>query len=242
MLGVASPDIVRSPSGVFVATYDSDPGSVGGGQSKLYYRTSTDLDTWSAPQPLALSVHPAPGDRMIDPALAWTGHGLILGYKYGTASGSTSQHFEIAWSPNGSLNGPWTFVGRPDIVVNGDTIENFEFVAVAGRWHLVATSNTFDQPWMFELSGNPTTPSSWLHWSGGRMIVIPGQSWDSGPGLSSVGYEHANSVFLCNAYSVDGYYYATYSGSDELTQFGGWGHAKIGIARSRDLVHWQIPG
>ena len=31
------------------------------------------------------------------------------------------------------------------------------------------------------------------------MLVIPGQSWDSGPGVSSVGFEHANSVFLCDA-------------------------------------------
>jgi len=237
--GVASPDIVRSPSGTFVATYDSNPDVPTGPQSKLYYRTSSDLTTWSAPEPLAQSLHPAPGDRMIDAAVAWTGQGLILGYKYGTATGSTSQHFEIAWSPTGSLRGPWTAVGRPDIVVDGDTVENLEFVAAAGRWHLVATSNTFDQPWIFTLSGDPTKPSSWLHWTGATMLVIPGQSWDSGPGLSSVGFEHANSVFLCDA---TGYYYATYSGSSELTRFGGWGHAEIGIARSTDLVHWQVPG
>jgi hypothetical protein len=251
--GVASPDIVRSPSGTFVVTYDSNPVVTAGAQSKLYYRTSTDLQTWSAPQPLALSLHPAADDRMIDAALAWTGHGLILGYKYGNAIGSALQHFEIAWSPSGSLSGPWTYVGRPDIVVNGDTIENYEFVAVAGRWHLVATSNTFDQPWMFELatsdgagssanSTNPGMPSSWLHWTKGQMLQIPGQSWDSGTGLSSVNFEHANSVFLCDAHADDGYYYVTYAGSDELTQFGGWGHAKIGIARSKDLVHWQLPG
>ena len=74
------------------------------------------------------------------------------------------------------------------------------------------------------------------------MLVIPGQSWDSGHGLSSVDYEHANSVYLCDAHAADGEYYVTYSGSDELTHFGGWGHAKIGIARSTDLVHWQVPG
>ena len=250
VVGVASPDIVRSPSGVFVATYDSNPDVATGAQSKLYYRTSTDLSRWSAPRPLALSLHPAPGDRMIDAALAWTGHGLILGYKYGSTTGSATQHFEIGWSPSGSVDGPWTLVGRPDIVVHGDTIENFEFVAVSGRWHLVATSNTFDQPWIFELSGDPATPSSWLHWTRGRMLVIPGQAWDSGPGVSSVTFEHANSVFLCDArtrtgahdHTGAGYYYVTYSGSDELAHFGGWGHAKIGIARSTDLVHWQVPG
>jgi len=249
--GVASPDIVRSPSGTFVVTYDSNPDVATGAQSKLYYRTSTDLSRWSAPRPLALTLHPAPGDRMIDATLAWTGHGLILGYKYGSTTGSAVQHFEIAWSPSGSVDGPWRAVGRPDIVVHGDTIENFEFVGIAGRWHLLATSNTFDQPWIFELLGEPAIPSSWLHWTGGRMLVIPGQPWDSGPGISSVTFEHANSVFLCDTRTGTtrstgttgaGYYYVTYAGSDELTHFGGWGHAKIGIARSTDLVHWQVPG
>jgi hypothetical protein len=238
VIGVVSPDIVRSPTGTFVVTYDSGPGEVGGGEPKLYYRTSANLDAWSAPHPLARSLGPAPMDRMIDPALAWTGHGLILGYK----SGTTTQHFEIAWSRSGSLAGPWVSVGRPDITLYGDTVENYEFLSLSGSWHLVATSNTFDQPWLFSLVGNPRDPTSWLHWSAGTEMQIPSQAWDSGPGLSSVSYEHANSVFLCNATATDGYVYATYAGSDELTAFDGWGHAETGIARSTDLIHWQIPG
>jgi hypothetical protein len=238
VIGVVSPDIVRSPTGTFVVTYDSGPGQVGGGEPKLYYRTSANLETWSAPHPLAPGLGPAAADRMIDPALAWTGHGLILGYKAGT----DTQHFEIAWSRSGSLAGPWESVGRPDITLYGDTVENYEFLTLGGRWHLVATSNTFDQPWLFTLSGDPRVPTSWLHWSAGAELQIPSQPWDTGPGLSSVNFEHANSVFLCDATAVDGYYYATYAGSDELTAFDGWGHAEIGIARSSDLVHWQVPG
>jgi hypothetical protein len=238
VLGVVSPDIVRSPTGTFVVTFDSGPGEAGGGEPKLYDRTSTNLETWSAPHQLARSLAPAPTDRMIDPALAWTGHGLILGYK----SGTEMQHFEIAWSRSGSLAGPWVSVGRPDITLYGDTVENYEFLTIGGRWHLVATSNTFDQPWLFTLIGDPATPASWLHWTGGAELQIPSQPWDTGPGLSSVNFEHANSVFLCDAHGADGYYYATYAGSDELTRFDGWGHAEIGIARSRDLVHWQVPG
>jgi len=238
VIGVASPDIVRSPTGTFVATYDSGPGEVGGGRSKLYYRTSRDLQSWSAPHALAPGLAPRPADRMIDPALAWTGHGLILGYKAGT----DVQHVEIAWSPRGSLAGPWVAVGRPDISLYGDTVENLEFLTMNGRWRLVATSNLFDQPWLFSLVGPATTPASWLHWTKGTELQIPAQAWDTGPGLSSVGFEHANSVLLCDARSVDGYVYASYAGSDELTQFGGWGHAKIGLARSTDLVHWQVPG
>lgn len=237
-LGVVSPDIVRSPSGVYVATYESNPGEVGGLPDKTYYRTSSDLERWSAPHELARSLHPAPGDRMIDPSLAWTAHGLIVGYKLG----EDVQHFEIGWSPSGSLDGPWVFVGRPDITVYGDTVENLEFLTVHGAWRLVATSNTLDQPWIFSLVGNPAQPSSWLHWDHGRELQIPSQAWNTGRGISSVGFEHANSVFVCDATAQDGYYYATYAGSDELTHFGGWGHAKIGIARSTDLLHWQVPG
>ena len=240
-VGVASPDVVRAPSGTFVATYDSGPGETGGGQARLYYRTSADLVHWSDPSPLAPGLHRSPGDRLIDPALAWTGHGLVLGYKYGPVSNGTSQHFEIAWSPSGSVSGPWQPVGRPDIVVYGDTVENFEFLTIAGRWWVVATSNRFDQPWMWELVGDPNRLSSWLHWAHGRMLDIPSQPWDRGAGISSVGFERANSVFLCNARDATGYYYATYAGSSELTHFGGWGHAAVGMARSTDLVHWEVP-
>lgn len=237
--GMASPDIVRSPHGRFVVTYDSPPDEQHVAQAKLYYRTSVDLVHWSAPQRLAPELHPQAGVRMIDPALAWTGRGLILGYKVGVTS--QRQAFEIAWSPSGSLQGPWRIVGRPSISVYGDTFENYEFVVIDQQWRLVATSNTGDQPWMFTLGGPPSAPSSWLQWKDAAELDIPSAAWDSGPGVSSVGFEHANSVFLCDVGGKNGFVYATYAGSSELTEFGGWGHAEIGLARSTDLVHWQVP-
>jgi hypothetical protein len=236
-VGVASPDVVRTPSGHFVVTYQSNPAS--SGQDKLYYRTSDDLQRFSAPHPLAASLARAPGDRQIDAALAFTGHGVILGFK--TGSVDSDQHFEVARSASGSLAGPWTLIGRPDITLYNDTIENYEFVVAQGHWDLVATSNELDQPWLFQLDGDPATPSSWLHWSTGRELQVPAQPWDSGQGLTGTGYEQDNSAFLCNSQSTDGYYYLLYAGSHELTQFGGWGHAAIGIARSTDLVHWEVP-
>jgi hypothetical protein len=236
--GMASPDIVRAPSGTFVSTYDSPPNEAGPTQAKLYYRTSSDLVHWSAPHPLAHDLYPSAAQRMIDPALAWTGHGLILAYKVGTTS--ETQAFEIAWSRSGSLSGPWTVVGRPDIRLYDDTIENYELLSIDDRWRLVATSNTLDQPWIFTLSGDPKDPTSWLHWVGGYELQIPAEAWNTGTGISSVNYEHANSAFLCQD-SADGYDYLTYAGSQELTRFGGWGHAQIGVARSKDLVHWSVP-
>jgi hypothetical protein len=236
--GMASPDIVRSPSGMFVVTYDSPPGESGPAQAKLYYRTSSDLVHWSTPHPLAPTLYPDPAVRMIDPALAWSRNGLVLAYKVGTTS--QAQAFEIAWSKSGSLSGPWKVIGRPDIRIYDDTVENYELLSAKGTWRLVATSNTLDQPWIFTLSGSPTNPLSWLHWVDGAQLTVPSEAWNTGSGISSVNYEHANSAFLCENTS-DGYEYLTYAGSQELSEFGGWGHAKVGIARSKDLVHWSVP-
>jgi hypothetical protein len=220
----ASPDIVRNPAGQFVVTYQTPTG--------LDYRTSANasLTTWSGPHALG----PGLAGRMIDAALAFTGHGVILGFKAGT----TTQHFEIAWSP--TLTGTFHVVGRPDITIYNDTVENYEFLTVHGAWTLVATSNTLDQPFIFSLGpGDPATPATWLHWSTGRELAVPSQSFNSGTGISSVSYEHANSAFLC--VGPGGEEYLTYAASTELTQFGGWGHARIGLARSTDLTHWQVP-
>jgi hypothetical protein len=106
----------------------------------------------------------------------------------------------------------------------------------------VATSNTLDQPWLFTLAGDPAHASGWLRWTAGSQLDVPSEAFNTGAGLSSVNFEHANSAFLCDASSRSGHrYYLVYAGSDELTRFGGWGHAEIGVVRSTDLVHWQAP-
>ncbi|MHB8497466.1 MAG: glycoside hydrolase family protein [Acidimicrobiales bacterium] len=245
VIGAGGPDVARSPNGTFVVAFGT-AGGTNGTANKSFYRTSTNLETWSAAYPLAPNMAPNPRDPMIDPVVAFTGHGAVLGFKVGSsqfpvASNTSGQAFEIAWSPSGSLHGPWISVGRPNIAIYGDTVEDTELFTVGGRWHLLAMSNTLDQPWLFTLSGNPSVPSGWLSWSDGRRLHVPRESWNSGPGLSSIGFQHANSAFLCNARASDGYYYLFYSGSKELTQFDGVGHAKIGVARSTDLVHWQVP-
>lgn len=223
----ASPDIVRDPAGRFVLTYQTVSG-------QLEYRISgsSSLSSWSSAHPLA----PGLAGRMIDAALAFTGHGVILGFKAGTTA--QHQHFEIAWAP--SLSERFHLVGQPDIVVYGDTIENYEFLTVGGAWRLVATSNILDQPYLFSLgAGDPSVPATWLHWSAGAQLMVPSEGFNSAPGISSVAYEHANSAFLC--VGPAGADYLTYAASTELSAYGGWGHARIGIARSSDLVSWTVP-
>ncbi len=237
--GDASPDVVRAPDGTFVVTDQSFVHDVGGTEAKLYYRTTRDLRTFSPPRPLARSLHPGPADRMIDAALAWTPAGLLLGYKVSARDGS--QAFELARSTTGSLDGPWTLVGRPAISVYSDTIENYQFLRLNGRWQLLATSNRFDRPYLFRLAGDARDPNGWLRWSAGRQLQIPQERWNPGRGTTGVSYEHANCAFVVDRGPIGGHFYLVYADSSEVSSFGGAGHNRLAIARSTDLRHWAVP-
>jgi len=239
--GEASPDVVRDPAGTYVVTYQSFPHDRAGGQAKLYARTTTDFRTFSPPIRLAATLHAAPADRLIDAALAWTPAGLLLGYKLGSNADGATQHFEIARSTSGKLDGPWEFVGRPNISVYNDTIENYQFIAVDGTWMLLGASNMFDRPELFHLAGNPKDPKGWLNWSAARELSVPLESWNKGTGATGVTYEHANCAYIVDHRAVDGHFYLVYSDSTDKVTFGGEGHAVVAIARSTDLVHWSVP-
>ena len=91
------------------------------------------------------------------------------------------------------------------------------------------------------VGGPPDVPASWLHWTGGYELQVPDEAWEHGTGATGASYEHANSAYLCDARSLDGYYYLLFTGTPEMVDFGGSGHNQMGIARSTDLIHWQVP-
>jgi hypothetical protein len=235
--GEASPDVARAPDGTFVVTYQSFVHDVGGGLAKLYYRTTTDFAHFSPPHQLLKPELTAPTDRVIDAALAWTPAGLLLGFK----TGSNAQAFELARSASGSLDGPWQVIGKPDIRVFGDTIENYQFIRIDGRWKLLATSNVLDRPFLFDLVGDASRPNGWLRWSKGRQLDVPQEPWNTGTGLTGTTLEHANCAYLVDRRSTDGYFYLLYEDAPEKSRFGGEGHGVLGIARSIDLVSWSVP-
>jgi hypothetical protein len=239
--GEASPDVTRKPDGSYVVTYQSSRHDRGGGESKVYARTTTDFRTFSAPIRLAANLHNRAGDRLIDAALAWSPAGLLLGYKLGTTTGNQPQHFEIARSQTGTLAGPWQLIGRPHITVYGDTVENYQFFQLDRRWMLLATSNQFDRPELFQLVGNPLQPSGWLDWSLDRELRVPQERWNTGRGVTGATFEHANCAFLIDRQAVDGHFYLVYSDASEMSSFDMQGHAVIAIARSTDLEHWTLP-
>ncbi len=235
--GEASPDVVREPGGPLVITYQSFVHDRHGGLAKLYYRTTSDFVHFSAARQLLRPVLTAPSDRLIDPALAWTPAGLLLGFK----TGQDMQAFEIARSTTGRLDGPWKLVGKPGIRVFGDTIENYQFIEIDGRWKLLATSNQLDRPYLFDLVGNASRPSGWLRWSTGRELNVPQESWNTGRGITGSTYEHANCAYLVDQRSRDGHFYLLYEDASEMSSFGGEGHGALALARSVDLTHWSVP-
>jgi hypothetical protein len=235
--GEASPDVVRAPDGTLVVTYQSFVHDVRGGLPKLYYRTTTDFAHFSPAHPLSVPELAAPADRLIDPALAWTPAGLLLGFKLG----GDTQAFELARSVSGTLAGPWHIIGKPDIRVFGDTVENYQFVRIDGRWKLLATSNTFDRPFLFDLVGDPTRIRGWLHWSKGRELAVPQEAWNAGTGVTGTTLEHANCAYLVDRRSADGHFYLLYEDAAEKARFGGQGHGVLALARSVDLAHWAVP-
>jgi hypothetical protein len=239
--GEASPDVTRSRDGRYVVTYQSFRHDRDGGEAKLYARTTTDFRSFSAPIRLAANLHNGPADRLIDPALAWSPAGLLLGFKLGTTTGSEQQHFEIARSTTSTLAGPWQLIGRPHISVYGDTIENYQFLRLDDRWMLLATSNEFDRPELFQLNGDPSQPSGWLNWSSARELRVPQERWNPGRGITGTTYEHTNCAFLIDRRAIDGHVYLVYEDAPEMASFDMQGHGVLAIARSTDLVHWNVP-
>ncbi|MGH9026480.1 MAG: hypothetical protein ACRDWD_10270 [Acidimicrobiia bacterium] len=225
-----SPNLTREGGGNYVLTFQSVDT---GGATRLYYRTSPDLVTWSDRRPLFPDAFP--GQRLIDPGLAHTANGLFLMFKRGERDGP--QFSEVAWSESGDLDGPWELLGEPDT----KPLEDFQFLVIDGAWHVLGTEIPIVHvPVLYRLVGDPADPESWLHWEEVGRFEIPEESWNEGatPGIT---HETANASFLCDARAADGYFYLFYGGSTELDTFAGRGHAKIGVARSRDLQTWEVP-
>ena len=230
--GAGSPDITHAADGRYVITAQVRD-AVNDEISRLHYFTASDPNgAWT---PATRLTGLFEDERTIDGAIAHTRFGLFVLFKRGLHD-STQQNVHLAWSPSGSLDGPWESLGEPDLPWS----ENFQFLVIGGVWHVLVTTIPVHHPTLFRLVGNPANEKSWLHWKKVRQLEVPQESWNKGrtPGIT---HETANSAYLCDARRLDGYWYLLYAGSTELETFDGRGHAKIGIARSKDLVHWKVP-
>lgn len=224
--GLASPDVSTAPDGTFVVTYNSHTRDVGESANKLYLRTSADLRTWSGPRRIVIEGADGADDRLIDAAMVFADEGSFLFFK-------REQIANVAVSSTRSPDGPWKLLGP----IEPKDMENVQVLRIDGTWHLLATSTPLlHRPVLHRLEGDPKKPESWRTWTRVRELEIPEQPWNTGDPLT---YERANAGYLIDARAIDGFFLLLYAGSTEVLSYQSRGHAKLGLARSRDLVTWE---
>lgn len=202
---------------------------------RLFWSQSKNLYEWSPMHELAPTFRAA--ERLIDGALAFHNGFYYLG-------GKATQQFWVSRAK--SLEGPWA---EPiQATADGDWAENFQFIRIAGKWRMVATGRvpagmrprgtgsytSGHEPWIYEISGTGDALQDWARWTSKQHLNVPFEDWNK--------LVHANSAYLCDWREQDGWFYLFYAGSNDDTTFAKRGHAKIGVARSKDLVNWHVAG
>ena len=213
---------------------------------KIAWRQSFDLLDWSESQDMIQ----LDKDRNIDPAIAFLDEtnvalvfkrGIVIQESqvaYGAFDGTG---FDFGW-PVKAYPGEGCVLDEVCPII-GDTItrwaENAQIIKIDGKWRIIATARHPDrpvdtgyvashEPFIYQIEGNDFT--QWIH---KRHLIIPEESWNT--------VMHANTAFLLDLRDYDSWFYIFYSGADRLDP-DLRGHGKIGVARSRDLVNWYVPG
>jgi hypothetical protein len=227
-IGMCSPDVQWTGKEYEVSfnSWGNDPKK----PDQLFYMTSPDLVHWSSRYPLAANL--TRGERAIDAALAHSADGFHLIWK----SEMKPMRPRMAVAP--ALSGPWHFIGSgyPALKMrngreNGLIHENFEFIRIDGKWRLL----TSDYPhghheYLYTLKND----ANWLDWDGGFELHVIVEGFNE-----SV---HADAAALRDWRKYDGYFYLIYAGRDEDETYLHRGWNRLGLSRSKDLVHWLPAG
>jgi predicted GH43/DUF377 family glycosyl hydrolase len=218
-LGMASPDVqlVGETYYLTYSTYgETKDGPPPEHPNQLFYAASRDGRTWDAHKPLAVDV--TAGVRSIDPTLARVGARWVLTWK-------RMQTPTVAVAEE--LSGPWRVLGSPTL----GWFENAQNIVIDGRRRMVF-SNRHHQTCLAEVPHLGVDDADWLEWTGTYALDIPRQRFNA----ETV----ANAGCLADWREHDGHFYLLSCGRSH----GQWhsdGDYRLGLARSRDLVHWQVP-
>jgi hypothetical protein len=227
-IGMCSPDLQRL-GGKYVMTFNSW-GDKPGKPNLLFYLTSEDLVHWSQRQTLARNL--TQDKRVIDAALAEVDGGYYLIWKEGTQG-----HMKPRLAFAAALDQPFKFVGDgfPALMMadgndDGLTHENYEFVHTQGKWYLLTTDYNPEGSYLYQLDPG----SGWLKWTQGYRLQTPKEKFNT---------DHRdNAAALYDWRQYDGYYYLIYGGRTEGKTFAGRGWNRLGLSRSKDLIHWSAAG
>jgi hypothetical protein len=216
--GLCSPNISHI-NGEYVLTYNSW-GDKWLQPNQLFYlsfQKLSEINTWTSDQPHRPLAADLTDRRAIDAALTFRDGLYYLIWK-------EKQTPQIAVAND--LAGRWQRLGRPlDI-----WFENAQLLEIDGWPHMLMTADQH-MPYLSALDSTPEAPGSWLHWSSPAQFNIPRQSFNT--------KDVANAAFVADFTEYDGYFYLLYAGNTEKKTFKRRGHNRLGLARSRDLTHWE---
>jgi hypothetical protein len=216
-IGLCSPDI-RKIGDEWFLTFNSW-GDKKGEPNQLFYATSKDLSSWSSMKPLAKNI--TDGVRAIDAAIFPFNNKIYLVWKRGQ---------EPVVSVGDSLNSNnWRNIGRPI----EPWFENGQFFESDGKINLLVTTREH-LPAIAGMSGSGLADSCWLNWENLRPLEIIGEEFNTN--------EKANAASIIDWRSYDGYFYLIYAGRTEGESHEHRGNNKLALARSKDLVQWELPG
>lgn len=236
--GLCSPE-VHFYEDRYILTYNGW-GDKKGKLNQLYYAVSDDLENWEKKhQPLGSEV--TESYRAIDAALAFDHGNYYLYFKDSKPLGHLPRVdlTRVATAP--SLDGPWEFVysGNVAFMPEGSLYsekihENSHFQKIDGDWHMLSSGYWPHNPYLYKIGGDPSDKGNWTVWKEGRKLEIPVQE-----GFNTA--HQANAAHLRDWRKYDGYFYLIYAGNTENESFWTRGNNKLGLARSKDLIEWEVP-
>lgn len=233
-LGMCSPDI-QKVSDTWYLTYNSW-GDKSGRPNQLFYAVSSDLENWDHHHQLApeVTVKDGTATRAIDAAIVHHNDRFVLIWKEGSP-----HRTRLAWAEK--MNGPWQYVGdgypqlvMPDGQENGMIHENFHFFRYNDKWQLLSLDYRPHTPYLYTMTGDGGRLEDWLHWGQGRELIVPEEAFNTD--------HRCNAPFIADWRAYDGYFTMIYAGRTQGVSHKRRGDNRLGLARSLDLIHWQVPG
>lgn len=200
-----------------------------------FYMTSRDLVHWSKRRRLAPNL--TVGRSVIDLSVTDARGGYYAVWREGKEGNASRIRPRLAAAAE--LGGPWHFVDSgyaalkmADGRENGMIHENFEFIRIGGALHLLSDDYLRERGGQFLYT--LLDPAGPLDWGKGFNLQIPTQSF--------------NRMIPCTAGALydwrqyDGYFYLIYAGRNENKSYLHRGWNRLGLARSKDLIHWVPAG
>lgn len=221
-IGMCSPDVTQVDNTYYLTL--NSWGDIPGKPNQLFFMTSHDLMNWSDYKPLAANLTT---ERAIDAAVAYHNNKFFLIWK-------EVQTPKVAVGE--TMEGDFSVVGYPDFLKlpsdRSVKLENYQFLKIDDKWCLLGTKmDEGHYPNLYRMAGDGDSESDWLSWTDGHELTVGRQHFNTKDG--------ANSAMLADWRKHDGFFYLFYAGTNEGDGYLGRGWNRLGIARSKDLLHWE---